>query len=233
MATCQSCNCSARYCIEGALLCGRHTPQTLRLDKYRIGSVETAQVQPVLMHKPDDKKGVVFYNTTNNRYGAFSMFAPTPFTYQNIKWRSAEHAYQAMKFYHRTGNEHVDKQLLDHIKAIVTTVNPLNVRELGHERRVPIMSMWNAIGDKGFKKKVEFMFDIITAKVDQNPSVAKLLMDTGDETISEGSANDDFWSIGSDGKGENMLGRVYMMVRDALKRKQLTVVYQQASTHEQ
>lgn len=72
---------------------------------------------------------------------------------------------------------------------------------------------WNEI-------KVDVMRDILRAKVDQHPYVKKKLLETGDRLLIEDSWRDSYWGWGADEKGQNVLGRLWMEVRDEVRKKE-------------
>lgn len=61
--------------------------------------------------------------------------------------------------------------------------------------------------------KVGIMREIIRAKADQHEYVRRKLLETGDRLLIEGSWRDDFWGIGPNGDGQNMLGKLWMGLR--------------------
>ena len=58
------------------------------------------------------------------------------------------------------------------------------------------------------------MEEILRAKVQQNPYVYRKLMATCDYEIVEDSPKDSYWGWGSDRKGHNLLGKLWMKIRD-------------------
>jgi ribA/ribD-fused uncharacterized protein len=58
----------------------------------------------------------------------------------------------------------------------------------------------------------------VTAKFTQHQELGTLLLSTGEAKIVEHTENDDYWGDGGDGSGKNMLGRILMQVREALRR---------------
>ena len=61
------------------------------------------------------------------------------------------------------------------------------------------------------------MQEIVQAKFEQNPVLAKWLLNTGDAKLIEGNTwNDRYWGVCA-GIGQNKLGKILMKVRDNLK----------------
>ena len=58
------------------------------------------------------------------------------------------------------------------------------------------------------------MEQILRAKAEQHEEVREVLRKTGNRTIIENSPVDSFWGVGSDGKGENMVGKIWMKIRN-------------------
>lgn len=65
--------------------------------------------------------------------------------------------------------------------------------------------------------KIEIMKKILKAKINQHKYVLKKLMDTGHRTIIEDSWRDSFWGWGPNKNGKNMLGILWMEIRNELK----------------
>jgi predicted NAD-dependent protein-ADP-ribosyltransferase YbiA (DUF1768 family) len=59
----------------------------------------------------------------------------------------------------------------------------------------------------------EMMYEILVAKFRQNPTLAKILLETDDAFLIEHSFRDDRWSNNGDGTGDNILGLLLMKVR--------------------
>ena len=62
-------------------------------------------------------------------------------------------------------------------------------------------------------RKVEIMLKGLRAKFSQSKMLREALLETGNATIHENSPTDMFWGI----KGEDMLGKLLMKVREELK----------------
>lgn len=213
---CYKCPCTSKYYVNDHYICGRCCTREEHQDKYRI-DVELSDNTGSFKHVPvpeDPTKTpcVCFYNDINNRYAAFGSFYEVEFSYNDVVWPSAEHAYQAMKFFYETGKP-IDEALFEHYKSIVTATNSIKARKLGKDRQLPIRRDWNAM-KRGYKVKDCFMFDIVLAKVEQNPIICKLLLDTKTQQICLMNTNEPYWGV-----GKNMLGNIYMMVRDHIMKK--------------
>lgn len=66
--------------------------------------------------------------------------------------------------------------------------------------------------------KDQVMYEIVLAKFQQHDDLRATLLATGDEIIAETSPYDNYWGLGSDGTGQNKLGRILMQVRSLLKK---------------
>lgn len=64
--------------------------------------------------------------------------------------------------------------------------------------------------------KITVMKEIIAAKARQHEDVQKALQDSGDLLLAENSPIDSFWGVGSDGRGRNELGRIWMEIREEI-----------------
>lgn len=66
--------------------------------------------------------------------------------------------------------------------------------------------------------KRDVMKWILYAKVQQHEYVYRKLMETGDRELIEDSWRDSTWGWGADQKGQNLLGKLWMEIRDELRR---------------
>lgn len=62
--------------------------------------------------------------------------------------------------------------------------------------------------------KVAKMRQILTAKIDQHEYVYRKLMATGDRLLVENSWRDDVWGWGPNKDGQNLLGKLWMELRE-------------------
>lgn len=66
-------------------------------------------------------------------------------------------------------------------------------------------------------EKVGVMLRILRAKADQHEYVRRKLLETGDRILIECSWRDDFWGWGPNRDGQNMLGKLWMQIREEIR----------------
>jgi N-glycosidase YbiA len=74
----------------------------------------------------------------------------------------------------------------------------------------PLRADWEAVKDDVMRKAV-------LRKFERHAALRAVLLDTGDEEIIENSPIDPYWGCGADGLGLNMLGKILMETRTALR----------------
>lgn len=114
---------------------------------------------------------------------------------------TVEHAYQWKKF----ASKHPKIA-----KNIFESKNPSAAKHIADENKDKISPAW-------FRgQRVRVMEALLRAKTKQHADVRKKLGETGKRLIAENSLTDDFWGIGPKGDGENMVGKIWMKIRDEL-----------------
>src|SRR5262249_28805143 len=139
-----------------------------------------------------------FYSTKDT-YGEFSNFARYPFVLDGKQWPTSEHYFQAQKFADATYRERIRE-----------AASPMIAARLGRSRKVPIRSDWEQI-------KLDVMCLAVRQKFTAHAQLAEMLLATGDEELIEAAPRDSFWGCGSDGSGQNWLGKILMDVRQELR----------------
>jgi ribA/ribD-fused uncharacterized protein len=114
---------------------------------------------------------------------------------------TAEHAFQWKKF---------SVSAPDVASAILSAKSPDAVKKISDARKDQIPATWQDV-------KVSIMEEILQAKAGQHEDVRDTLTKTGNRKIIENSPVDSFWGIGPDGDGKNVVGRIWMKIRDSLK----------------
>lgn len=123
--------------------------------------------------------------------------------WQGKEWRSAEHAYQAAKFFPTDG------EVVEVIRAALTSGEAKRISKEHQARRDPD---WAA-------KKLAIMEDILRMKLDQDKALQRMLIATESRELVEDSSEDSFWGRGPDWQGENWLGRLWMKLRRELQER--------------
>jgi len=142
---------------------------------------------------------VIRFHRQNQPYGEFSNFARFPVVIEGKKWPTTEHYYQAQKFAGTPREEQIRH-----------APTAMKAARLGRDRSYPIRTGWEEI-------KLDVMRTALRAKFHQHESLRGLLLDTGDALLVEHSTNDHYWGDGGDGSGKNMLGRLLMELREAMR----------------
>ena len=139
---------------------------------------------------------VLFYG---GEFGyCFSNFAAFAVTWKGREWQTSEHAFQAAGF--------DDPEI---IEAITTAKSAHDALKLAITHQSKLRSNWE-------EEKREIMKDICREKLSQHPYIEKTLRATMDSKIVEDSPKDSCWGRGSDWKGKNWLGEIWMELRAEL-----------------
>lgn len=153
-------------------------------------------------HKLDNDKQVFFYEQDFYVLSNFSAFS---LTMHGLVFPTSEHAYHWHKFRHPTGQGWVQQQ----VQFARSAHDAFKIAEQHQDR---VRQDWRDV-------RVNIMRDILRAKADQHEYVRRKLLATGDRELIEDSWRDDFWGWGPNRDGQNMLGKLWMEVREALRAK--------------
>lgn len=140
-------------------------------------------------------------NSFNGGYAYLSNFYNAPVMIDGLTYLNSEAAYQA-------GKTTPEKRVM------FTKLSPDQAKKLG--RAVVIQQTWD-------EKKADYMRRVVLAKFTQNPTLARLLLQTGDEELEEGNSwHDNFFGNCycpkcKDIPGQNVLGKILMDQRKLLK----------------
>jgi ribA/ribD-fused uncharacterized protein len=162
-------------------------------------------VDPIsdLYHKGDNENRVLFYE---QQYYVLSNFSSFQLHWRGYLFHTSEAAYHWEKFKGPT-DRHVEAQqtILDAPSAH----EALQVARRAEQEGLRIPE-WDDI-------KVNKMYWILRAKVDQHEYVKRQLLATGDRELIEDSWRDSFWGWGADQQGQNQLGQLWMQIRAELR----------------
>lgn len=140
------------------------------------------------------KKVIKFLGDTS----PFSNFYKAQISIDSLTYDTVEHYYQSQKA--------IDEA--DKIK-VATADSPKMAKYYGN--RVKCRSDWD-------KRRLIVMYKALEAKFTQHPGLAKYLLNTGDAILMEVNRRDEFWGVGKNYKGKNMMGKMLMKLRDELKK---------------
>jgi ribA/ribD-fused uncharacterized protein len=136
-------------------------------------------------------------------YSWLSNFSPCKIILNDIEYPSVEHAYVSCK----SSDEEWKKLCSDDNNS------PGKIKRKGRE--IKIVDNWEDI-------KEDVMFECLLQKYSQEPYKTKLI-ETGNQKIIEGNNwNDKFWGVClKTNKGKNKLGKMIMIIRSKLNKKDL------------
>lgn len=131
----------------------------------------------------------------DGEYRFLSNFYPANVTFEDMSFPSVEHAYVAAKTLDRN----------ERVRICYLTTGAAK----RYGRTLKLRPDWEDI-------KIEVMGNLVLQKFTRHPHLKKMLLATGDQELVEGNHwGDTFWGV-CKGKGQNVLGRILMLVRAEL-----------------
>lgn len=135
-------------------------------------------------------------NSFTGKYFFLSNFYEAPVKWKGITYRNNEAAFQSAKVLDKT------------LRKEFSDLDPSSAKRKG--RQVKLRPGWDEI-------KFDIMYDICYEKFSQNEDLKIKLLDTGEEHLEEGNNwGDKIWGTVK-GKGQNLLGKILMEVREELR----------------
>jgi ribA/ribD-fused uncharacterized protein len=147
------------------------------------------------VNQPQDSDKVFFYP---KEFYVFDNFSSFQVEYDGYTWPTSEHAY------HAAGFKGVAEDVVEKIK---NTRSAHDAQKIAYSSRDKQIDNWDAT-------KFDVMKNILRNKIEQHPYVLKKLRQSGDREIVEDSWRDDVWGWGESKKGKNMLGKIWMELRE-------------------
>lgn len=140
---------------------------------------------------------ILFYENTHYSFSNFASFA--------IEWKgyfcmTSEHAYQSEKF-----------DDLEIKEKIINASSALNALLIARENKDKQRKDWDEI-------KIKAMKEILIEKIKQHPYIKEKLLKTENREIIENSPTDAFWGWGPNKDGQNNLGKLWMEIREEIKK---------------
>lgn len=152
----------------------------------------------------DTDKQIFFYE---QEFYVLSNFSSFKLYWKDIDFDTSEQAYHWEKFLtYKTISIIELGEIRSKILAARSAHEAFKIAQYYKEFRRPD---WEEV-------KFSIMKSILWAKVNQHEYVKKKLLETGDRELVENSWRDDVWGWGPDKNGQNMLGKLWMEVRNEL-----------------
>ena len=148
-------------------------------------------------HGLDTSRQVFFYE---HDFYVLSNFASFRLAWKGLDFDTSEHAYHWEKFKE-------DAELRHRIRLARSAHDAFKLAEKFRDNRRPD---WDFV-------KVDIMREILREKANQHEYVRRKLLQTGDRELIEDSWRDDFWGWGPNKDGQNMLGRLWMEIREEIR----------------
>ena len=163
---------------------------------------------------PPPPPEILYFFSKEPENKEFSNFYETNFTLDGVEYKSAEHAFQAIKA--KTFGDDV------HFNKILKAKSAQSAKSFGKKVAGFKEEVWTP------EKKEDIMKQIVRAKFTQNLALRKKLLDSGDKVLANADARDKFWGVGTSAttaiakdpskwKGENKLGKMLMELRTELR----------------
>ena len=163
---------------------------------------------------PPPPPEILYFFSKEPENKEFSNFYETNFTLDGVDYKSAEHAFQAVKA--KTFGDDANFGKILKAKS-AQSAKSFGKKVVGFKDEV-----WTP------EKKEEVMKQIVRAKFTQNLELRKKLLDSGDKILANADARDKFWGVGTSAstaiakdpskwKGDNKLGKMLMELRTELR----------------
>jgi N-glycosidase YbiA len=168
------------------------------------------------------ERPVIKFYSERKDYGFMSNFFKTKnLTIDEIKWKTSEHYFQAMKFKDypwyfdliRNIGTPAQAAYLGRMKkqggwAWKTKLNHYIIQAI--DDGVKIKEDWEDIKD-------DIMYQVVYEKFYQDPLLKEMLLETENAILVEHTPRDSYWGDGGDESGKNKLGEILMKVRNQLE----------------
>ncbi len=145
----------------------------------------------------EDDESIYFFTPA---YCSLDNFSAHAISLWGEDFATAEHAFQWKKF------ADSNKDIAD---TILVANSPHLVKEISNANKDKQPKDWH-------ERKVHIMEEILRAKANQHADVRGALKRSDTKTIVENSPVDSFWGIGPKGNGQNIVGKIWMQIRDSM-----------------
>lgn len=145
---------------------------------------------------------VIYFQRPRDPYGALHNWAqPYTIIFADIVVPTSEHLYQIFKF----------KSLdCEPVERIIKAPNAWAAAQIGRDPKYTHLKHEDWLEGRN----VEIMRSVLLMKFRQHEGIRKLLRASGNAILVERSDKDSFWGDGPNGDGLNMLGKLWMELRE-------------------
>jgi ribA/ribD-fused uncharacterized protein len=154
---------------------------------------------------------IISFKRVKEPYGWLGNMAPYPIKYNNLEFKTTEALFQYLRF---ENNPEIQEE-------IRKSPSPMSAKMIAKDNYhlVPPNIMYQ-------QKDIDNMLLCLTLKLEQHPNLQKELLETGDAFIIEDCTSRPqgsglFWGAALENgswKGKNVLGKLWKMKRDELKK---------------
>lgn len=159
-------------------------------------------------HKLDTDTKVFFYEQD---YYVLSNFSSFRVYWRGIDFDTSEHAYHYSKFSPLIDDNAIENHSAVAAREILAARSAHEAFKIAECNKTHRHPNWDNI-------KRGIMKDILIAKVSQHEYVHRKLLDTGDRELIEDSWRDSVWGWGPDKQGQNLLGKLWMEIREEIRK---------------
>jgi ribA/ribD-fused uncharacterized protein len=135
-------------------------------------------------------------------YYPLSNFSAFTLLWKGRLWPTSEHAYQAEKF--------SSEEVLQKLQSARSVDEAYEIAQKHASERRPD---WEEV-------KMDIMKQLFIAKTAQHPKIKRLLLESGERELIKDSPLDNFWGWGPGKNGKNMMGKLWMEVRDEIRKNE-------------
>jgi ribA/ribD-fused uncharacterized protein len=157
-------------------------------------------------HGLDTDTHVYFYE---QEFYVLSNFSAFQVRWKNKIFQTSEHLYQFLKFDYAAGTMETWAKAIDVKNTIRLAPSAHEAFKIAEANAIFHRPDWLDV-------RVPIMKQILLAKVEQHEYVKYKLLQTGSKILEENSWRDDFWGTGPNGDGLNMLGKLWMEIREEI-----------------
>jgi len=160
-------------------------------------------------YRLDTESRVYFYP---DEFYCLSNFAPFRLHWRGLDFDTSEHVYHYEKFRHPGVDDacHIYCASCDLQCQIRVARSAHAAFRVAQDHAGLVASTWH-------ERRMAVMRAILIAKLRQHEYVRRKLLETGDREIVEDSWRDATWGWGPNHDGQNLLGKLWMALREDLK----------------